>query len=215
MCIRDRVFVFALTAGCGNNDANNAGTPAGDGQGTGEDDNQQAEGDTITIGVNFELSGDLASYGQSKINGVKIALEEINENGGILGKTVVLKEYDNKGDNAEAVNLATRLMGEDKVPVMMGPVTSGRVMAAISVAKQFQTPMVTGTGKMCIRDRACIGRRCWAAGRYWPSLCCGGWPFGPGHGGEGARAKAAMVRAGWNIRTRRAEGAERSATLDA
>ena len=79
------VFVFALTAGCGNNDANNAGTPAGDGQGTGEDDNQQAEGDTITIGVNFELSGDLASYGQSKINGVKIALEEINENGGILG----------------------------------------------------------------------------------------------------------------------------------
>ena len=140
------VFVFALTAGCGNNDANNAGTPAGDGQGTGEDDNQQAEGDTITIGVNFELSGDLASYGQSKINGVKIALEEINENGGILGKTVVLKEYDNKGDNAEAVNLATRLMGEDKVPVMMGPVTSGRVMAAISVAKQFQIPMVTGTG---------------------------------------------------------------------
>lgn len=57
-----------------------------------------------------------------------------------------------------------------------------------------------------------------SAGRfslYWPSLCCGGWPFEPGHGGEGARAKAAMIRAGWNIRTRRAEGAERGAALDA
>ncbi|MEA4892129.1 MAG: ABC transporter substrate-binding protein [Peptococcaceae bacterium] len=137
------VFVFAFTAGCGNN----AGTDqSGDGQAAGGNETQQPEGDTVKIGVNFELTGDLASYGQSKLNGVKIALEEINAAGGVLGKQIELVEYDNKGDNAEAVNLATRLMGEDKVPVMMGPVTSGRVMAAINVAKQFQVPMVTGTG---------------------------------------------------------------------
>ena len=137
------VFVFAFTAGCGNN----AGTDqSGEGQAAGGNETQQPEGDTVKIGVNFELTGDLASYGQSKLNGVKIALEEINAAGGVLGKQIELVEYDNKGDNAEAVNLATRLMGEDKVPVMMGPVTSGRVMAAINVAKQFQVPMVTGTG---------------------------------------------------------------------
>lgn len=130
-------FVFGLLAGCGNSSGagGNAGGTAGGG-----------EGDTILLGVNFELSGGLAAYGQSKINGLKIALDEINAAGGVLGKQIVLKEYDNKGDNAEAVNISTRLMGEDKVVAMMGPVTSGRVMASVDVAKQFQVPMVTGTG---------------------------------------------------------------------
>ena len=133
------VFVFAFTAGCSN-------TGAGDSDGTQTSGDGAAEGDTVKLGVNFELTGDLASYGESKINGLRIALDEINEAGGILGKQVELIVYDNKGDNAEAVNLATRLMGEDQVPLMIGPVTSGRVMAAVSVAKQFQIPLVTGTG---------------------------------------------------------------------
>ena len=121
-------------AGCGSSGGNQGGGSAAGGN------------DTILIGVNFELSGGLAGYGQTKLNGAKIALDEINAAGGVLGKKIELKEYDNKGENAEAVTISTRLMGEDKVIVMMGPVTSGRVMASIDVAKQFKVPMVTGTG---------------------------------------------------------------------
>jgi len=127
-------LAVSILAGCGGSGAGqSAGTAAGG-------------GDKILIGINFELSGGLAGYGQTKLNGAKLAQEEINAAGGVLGKQIELKEYDNKGDNAEAVTISTRLMSEDKVVAMMGPVTSGRVMASIDVAKQFQVPMVTGTG---------------------------------------------------------------------
>ncbi len=45
-------------------------------------------GETIKIGFAGSLSGDLASYGLPALNGVKLAVEEINANGGILGRTV-------------------------------------------------------------------------------------------------------------------------------
>ncbi|MDR1193781.1 MAG: ABC transporter substrate-binding protein [Peptococcaceae bacterium] len=156
------LLILGLAAGCGAG-ASGGGTagdvPGASGGGTAGDvpdggdtpapGDAPAVGETggdIVVGVNFELSGNLAGYGQAKLNGLRIALDEINALGGVLGKTLVVKEYDNKGDNAEAVSLATRLMGEDKVVAMIGPVTSGRVMAAADVARQFGIPLVTGTG---------------------------------------------------------------------
>ena len=62
-----------------------------------------SDGDTIKIGANFELSGTVASYGESNLKGVELAVEEINANGGIDGKQIELIKIDNKSDNAEAV----------------------------------------------------------------------------------------------------------------
>lgn len=104
-----------------------------------------ADGDTIKLGLNYELSGDVATYGQASVLGVKMAVDEVNEAGGIDGKQIQLVEVDNKSDAAEATTLATRLMSQDGVLAAMGPATSGNFKATIPVAEDNQIPVVSGS----------------------------------------------------------------------
>lgn len=104
-----------------------------------------ADGDTIKLGLNYELSGDVATYGQASVLGVKMAVDEVNEAGGIDGKQIQLVEVDNKSDAAEATTLATRLMSQDGVLATMGPATSGNFKATIPVAEDNQIPVVSGS----------------------------------------------------------------------
>ncbi len=111
-------------------------SPGGDGNG---------DSDTIRLGVNYELTGDVATYGQASVVGIKMAIDEINEAGGIDGKQIELVEYDNKSDAAEATTLATRLMSQDGVLACMGPATSGNFKATIPVGEDNQIPVVSGS----------------------------------------------------------------------
>ena len=101
--------------------------------------------DVIKIGVNLELSGNVASFGQSALNGFTLALEEINAAGGINGKNLDIVKYDNKSDNTEPASVATRLITQDKVPVIFGAVTSGNTMAFINIAETNKVPVLTAT----------------------------------------------------------------------
>lgn len=107
--------------------------------------NGNGETDTIRLGVNYELTGDVATYGQASVAGIKMAIDEINEAGGIDGKQIELVEYDNKSDAAEATTLATRLMSQDGVLACMGPATSGNFKATIPVGADNQIPVVSGS----------------------------------------------------------------------
>lgn len=102
-----------------------------------------ASTNTIKIGANLELSGAVSSYGSSELEGAKLAIEEINSAGGVLGKQLELVELDNKSDAAEVVSVATRLATQDKVVAMVGPATSGNAKAAISSANQTKVPLVS------------------------------------------------------------------------
>ncbi|NLO83588.1 MAG: ABC transporter substrate-binding protein [Clostridiales bacterium] len=106
---------------------------------------QAGGGDTIKIGVNYELSGKVASYGQSSVEGIELAIEQINEAGGVKGKKIELVKYDNKSEPSEATTLATRLMTQDKVVAVLGPATSGSFMATIPVANQNKVPVISGS----------------------------------------------------------------------
>ncbi len=99
----------------------------------------------IKIGINYELSGNVASYGQASVNGIKLAIDEINAAGGIDGKKIVLVEYDNKSEPAEAVTLANRLISQDKVLAILGPATSGAFKSEIAVAEQAKIPVMSGS----------------------------------------------------------------------
>jgi len=137
-------FVLVMTAGCGGTDANKTETkPAA------------TDAAEVILGANFELSGAVAVYGQTKMNGVEIAIDEINKAGGILGKQVKLIKYDNKGDDAEALSLTTRLMTEDKIVTMLGPVTSGRVMVAVPVSEQVPKIPLGDRYRHCGGDYSC------------------------------------------------------------
>lgn len=102
-------------------------------------------GDTIKIGGLAPLTGDVAIYGVTATNGVKLAFEEINANGGILGKQVEYVVYDEKGDPTEAVTAYNRLVDEGIV-ALIGDVTSKPTLAVAEVAKNDGIPMITPTG---------------------------------------------------------------------
>jgi branched-chain amino acid transport system substrate-binding protein len=99
----------------------------------------------IKIGINYELSGDVATYGQDSVKGIKMAVDMVNAAGGINGKTIKLVEADNKSDKAEATTLATRLMTQDKVIAVIGPATSGAFKATIPVANDNKVPVISGS----------------------------------------------------------------------
>ncbi len=111
---------------------------AGCGGGTEE---SSADGDTIKVGVNLELSGEVATYGTGIKNGAELAFEEINADGGVLGKEIEVLVQDNKSQNREARNIAEKLIGEGVVAVI-GPATSGNVQAEVPVLTDAKIPVI-------------------------------------------------------------------------
>ena len=99
----------------------------------------------IRIGINYELSGGVATYGQSSVEGIEMAIEEINNAGGINGKKIVPIKYDSKSETAEATTLANKLITQDKVVAILGPATSGSFKAEIPVANANKIPVASGS----------------------------------------------------------------------
>ncbi len=97
--------------------------------------------DTFKLGGNFELSGETASYGTPMSKGVQLAVEEANENGGVLGQQIEYVEYDNRSDLTEAASVAQRLVNE-QVLAIVGPAPSGNVKATIPVINEGGVPAI-------------------------------------------------------------------------
>ena len=91
---------------------------------------------TIKVGVNMELSGSVASYGQAELNGIELAVKQINANGGVLGKQIELVTVDNTSAASEATSVTTRLATVDEVVAILGPATSGAFKASLPVAEE-------------------------------------------------------------------------------
>ncbi|WP_071130205.1 ABC transporter substrate-binding protein [Enterococcus timonensis] len=101
-----------------------------------------ASGDTIKIGLNLELSGAAAAYGNQEKEGAEFAAAEINRNGGILGKKVELILKDNKSETTEAFTVTANL-ARSGVVAIIGPATSSGAKAAIPNLKKSGVPMIT------------------------------------------------------------------------
>jgi branched-chain amino acid transport system substrate-binding protein len=102
--------------------------------------------DVIKIGANLELSGAVASYGSSIADGVELAVEEINKDGGIEGKKIEIVKVDNKSDAAEATNAAIKLTSQDQVTAIIGAATSGNTVAQAQIANENKTILLSPSG---------------------------------------------------------------------
>ena len=100
----------------------------------------------ILIGANYEMSGPVATFGQACTNSAQMAVDEINAAGGLLGKQVKLISADNKSDAAEAGTMATKLITQNKVVVVLGPVTSTNGLSAGPICQDKGVPMISPTG---------------------------------------------------------------------
>lgn len=103
------------------------------------------ESETIKIGGIGPLTGSYANYGISNNNGAKIAVEEINANGGINGKQVELQFEDSQGDPESAVNAYGKLM-DWGMNVSLGGTFSGETASIVAAAKEDDMFLLTPTG---------------------------------------------------------------------
>jgi branched-chain amino acid transport system substrate-binding protein len=105
----------------------------------------QASAQTIKIGVNEPLTGPFAASGTYVVNGAKIAADEINSKGGLLGKKIELIIEDNKSNSTEAAAVAEKLITRDKVPAIMGAWGSSLTLAVMPKLMEYKVPMVVET----------------------------------------------------------------------
>ena len=104
-----------------------------------------SETETIKIGGLAPLTGSLAIYGVTTTNGANLAIDEINKNGGILGKKVEYITLDTKGDSTEAVMAYNKLIDRG-VSAIIGEITSKPSLVVAEIAAQDNMPMITPTG---------------------------------------------------------------------
>ena len=101
--------------------------------------------DAIRIGVTQPLTGAFAASGNYVTEGAKIAEAQINAAGGVLGRKIQLVIEDNKSNPTEAVATAEKLIGKDKVPVMMGAWSSTLTLAVMPKLMEYGVPMLVET----------------------------------------------------------------------
>ena len=115
------------------------------------------EGDTVKIGLNYELSGGTSTYGMAMDKGSRLAIKQYNEKEGHK-YNIEYVSLDNKGESSESVSIATRMMTEERVAFVVGPATSTASIATYPIAGQNQVPVlspaVTQNGGMMNGDTA-------------------------------------------------------------
>lgn len=133
-------MMFTLVAGCGGSG----------GQSTGGNE------DVIKLGFLGAKTGPVANYGIPAEKGMQLAIEELNANGGILGKEVVGIYEDNKGENSDIAVIATKYITRDKVAAMVGDPCTGLTKVAADIAQKNEvvifSPGATGDGVVEIGD---------------------------------------------------------------
>ncbi|WP_311481651.1 ABC transporter substrate-binding protein [uncultured Anaerococcus sp.] len=110
-----------------------------------KEESKSKSAETIKLGNSSPLTGPLSVYGITTNNGLKLAVEEVNENGGILGKKLEWFEYDDKGEITDAVTNYNNLM-QDGVDAIFGGVPSKPALAIAESAANDDVVYITPTG---------------------------------------------------------------------
>ena len=106
----------------------------------------------IKIGALFSITGPPSFLGEPERNTAQMVVDEINRTGGIGGRKLQLVIYDTQGDATKAVQVATRLIKEDKVVAIIGPSTTGDTMAVIPLVEKAQIPLISCAAGIKITD---------------------------------------------------------------
>jgi branched-chain amino acid transport system substrate-binding protein len=100
-------------------------------------------GGTIKVGVYGSLTGTTATFGESTVKGVQLALDELNAAGGIGGKKVTIISEDDQSKPEEAATAAQKLITQDHVIALIGEVSSSRSLAAAPIAQSNGVIMIS------------------------------------------------------------------------
>ncbi len=87
--------------------------------------------DPIRIGLSLSLTGPTSPAGKQVLAGLEIWRDDVNAKGGLLGRPVELVYYDDQGSPANAPGIYAKLMGVDKVDLLIGPYSTNVIAAAM------------------------------------------------------------------------------------
>jgi branched-chain amino acid transport system substrate-binding protein len=97
----------------------------------------------IPIGSYLSLTGDTAVFGISTKNGIDLAVSEINDSGGVLGKKLVIYYEDDASQTKQAATVVQKLISQDGVVAILGEVASSRSLAGAPICQRYKIPMLT------------------------------------------------------------------------
>lgn len=136
-------MIFAMCA-CGSQPAETTEKPTAT-QSTKPEETKGA--DPIKIGVYMPMTGSNAGSGLCQIQGIQMAMDEVNAEGGINGRKLEIITYDSTGTSEGAVKAATRLIEEDGVQVIIGSFLSANILAVSELTEKAKVLHVgAGTG---------------------------------------------------------------------
>ena len=120
-----------------------------------------AKAQSILIGVGTPSTGVAAAPAVWQKWGLDIAADEINAKGGVLGRKIEIRAYDDRCNPSEAVNVTNRLI-EDKVSVILGMHCSSATLAAMPLVDKARIPMIEGIASSPrITDLSGVGGNDW------------------------------------------------------
>lgn len=96
----------------------------------------------IKLGVMFVMSGPMGGYGKHAMQAIQLAMDEINAQGGILGRKVEAIFEDTKLQVQRGTEIAKKFILEDKVDFIIGPTSSGVAVGVSKVATEYKKILV-------------------------------------------------------------------------
>lgn len=116
----------------------------------------------IRIGFTGPITGPAAFLGQQMKWGAELAVEDLNKNGGVLGRNVSVEMQDSQCRPADALSAAEKLLSQDKVDVMLGDLCSGATLALMPVVEKAGKPMIVSISTLPeITAKAGVGGNKW------------------------------------------------------
>ena len=97
----------------------------------------------LKIGGLLETSGFVASLGQPGLDGAMLAVEQVNAAGGINGRKVQFVNVNSESENTKTVSAAKRLIEQEKVVAIIGPMSSGSSFAVVDTIEKARVPMIS------------------------------------------------------------------------
>ena len=105
---------------------------------------QQPRGDFV-IGSILPLTGDGASYGKEIKNGIDLAVEQENREGGVDNRKIVVRYEDSAGDPKQAVSAMQKLMSQSRPEAVIGDAFSSPALAIAPIANRDKIVMISPT----------------------------------------------------------------------
>ncbi len=141
LAISSSLLLVLAFAGCGEKDETETPAPSW-------------EGETIELGSVFSTTGAGVAFGPQQVDAVDLAVEEVNEAGGVNGAEIQVTQRDDGSDPKRSASEMRKLIEEDEVLAVLGPTFSNSAAEADPVANELGTPVlaVSNTGPGIVGD---------------------------------------------------------------